>query len=171
MKFGSKLMHQADVLASFTEDAPRITRTYLSPEHKQAGEYLIGLMRDAGMEAGFDALGNIAGRYAAAKSAGANPPVVMTGSHQDSVRNAGKYDGLYGILTAIACVGDLNARGKRLPYALEVIGFCDEEGLRFGVTLIGSKAMAGAFDPAWLDKADANGVSMREAIRDRKSVV
>ena len=165
MKFGSKLMHQADVLASFTEDAPRITRTYLSPEHKQAGEYLIRLMRDAGMEAGFDALGNIAGRYAAAKSAGANPPVVMTGSHQDSVRNAGKYDGLYGILTAIACVGDLNARGKRLPYALEVIGFCDEEGLRFGVTLIGSKAMAGAFDPAWLDKADANGVSMREAIR------
>ena len=164
MKFGPMLMRQADVLAGFTEDAPRITRTYLSPEHKQAGEYLIGLMRDAGMNAGFDALGNMVGRYAAVASAGANPPVVMTGSHQDSVRNAGKYDGLYGILTAIACAGDLNARGKRLPYSLEVIVFCDEEGVRFGATLIGSKAMAGAFDPAWLDQTDANGVSMREAI-------
>ena len=167
MKFGPALMQQADLLAAFTEDAPRITRTYLSKEHKQAGAYLIGLMRSAGMEAGFDALGNIVGRYAAATPASSTPaPVVMTGSHQDSVRNAGKYDGLYGILTAIACVGDLHARGKRLPYALEVVGFGDEEGVRFGATLIGSKAMAGAFDPAWLAKTDANGVSMREAIRD-----
>ena len=162
MKFGPALMQQADALARFTEDAPRITRTYLSPEHKAAGQYLIGLMRDAGMEAHLDALGNIVGRYAAAA---ANAPVVMTGSHQDSVRNAGKYDGLFGILTAIACVKDLHTRGKRLPYTLEVIGFGDEEGVRFGATLIGSKAMAGAFDPAWLDKADTNGVTMREALR------
>lgn len=161
MKFGPALLQQADVLAGFTEDAPRITRTYLSAEHKQAGEYLIGLMREAGMDAGFDALGNIVGRYAAANPAA---PIVMTGSHQDSVRNAGKYDGLYGILTAIACVKDLHTRGKRLPYTLEVVGFCDEEGVRFGATLIGSKAMAGAFDPAWLDKADANGITMRDAI-------
>ena len=178
MKFGPTLMQQADVLAGFTEDAPRITRTYLAPEHKQAGDYLISLMQDAGMEAGYDALGNITGRYAAAYrnnmsngnhagngTASSSTPVVITGSHQDSVRNAGKYDGLYGILSAIACVKDLHSRGKRLPYTLEVIGFGDEEGVRFGVTLIGSKAMAGAFDPAWLDKQDANGVSLREAIR------
>ena len=171
MKFGPTLMQQADVLAGFTEDAPRITRTYLSAEHKQAGDYLISLMRDAGMEAGYDALGNIVGRYAAATKDGnlagrtGDVPVVMTGSHQDSVRNAGKYDGLYGILSAIACVKDLHTRGKRLPYTLEVVGFGDEEGVRFGVTLIGSKAMAGAFDPAWLDKQDATGVSLREAIR------
>ena len=168
MNFGTALMQQAEALAHFTEDAPRVTRTYLSPEHKAAGDYLIGLMRDAGMEAGFDALGNIVGRYAAAGAgtAVATAPVVITGSHQDSVRNAGKYDGLYGILTAIACVKNLRARGKRLPYTLEVIGFGDEEGVRFGATLIGSKAMAGAFDPAWLDKADANGVTMRQALRD-----
>ena len=167
MKFGATLMRQAEDLARFTEDAPRVTRTYLSSEHKAAGDYLIGLMRAAGMEAGFDALGNIVGRYAAADASGSAPaPVVITGSHQDSVRNAGKYDGLYGILTAIACVGDLHARHKRLPYTLEVIGFGDEEGVRFGATLIGSKAMAGAFDPAWLDKADANGVTMRQALRD-----
>src|SRR6266508_820603 len=86
MRFGEDLMRQADVLGLFTEDAPRITRTYLSEQHKQAGEYLIGLMRRAGMSAGFDALGNVVGRYEAAD---ARAPTVMTGSHMDSVRNAG----------------------------------------------------------------------------------
>ena len=161
MRYGTDLMRQADVLALFSEDTPQITRTYLSEQHKQAGEYLIGLMRRAGMTAGFDALGNIVGRYEAANP---NAPVVMTGSHQDSVRNAGKYDGLFGIITAIACVKDLNDRGKRLPYTLEVVGFGDEEGVRFGATLIGSKAMAGSFEPAWLDKADDTGVTMRQAL-------
>ncbi len=163
MKFGPDLMAQADALARFTADAPRITRTYLSAEHKAAGEYLIGLMLEAGMQADFDALGNIVGRYAAADPAA---PIVMTGSHQDSVRNAGKYDGLFGILSAIACVRDLHQRGMRLPFTLEVIGFGDEEGVRFAATLIGSKAMVGAFDPAWLTKTDADGVSMAQALRD-----
>jgi hydantoinase/carbamoylase family amidase len=163
MKFGPALMEQADALACFTSDAPRITRTYLSAEHKAAGEYLIGLMRAAGMDAGFDAIGNVVGRYMAQDPAA---PVIMTGSHQDSVRNAGKYDGLFGILTAIACVKDLHARGKRLPYTLEVVGFGDEEGVRFAATLIGSKAMAGAFDPAWLERMDADGITMRQAIID-----
>lgn len=161
MRFGEDLMRQADVLGLFTEDAPRVTRTYLSEQHKQAGEYLIGLMKRAGMEAGFDALGNIVGRHVADDP---NAPVVMTGSHQDSVRNAGKYDGLFGIITAIACVQDLHNRGKKLPYTFEVVGFGDEEGVRFGVTLIGSKAMAGSFEPAWLDKTDDKGVTMRRAL-------
>ena len=112
MRFGTELLRQSDVLAQFTSDAPRVTRTYLSDEHKRAGEYLLGLMRDAGMSAEFDALGNIVGRYEAADP---KAPVVMTGSHQDSVRNAGKYDGLFGIITAIACVKDLHRRGQRLP--------------------------------------------------------
>lgn len=161
MKFGTEILKQADVLAAFTEDAPRITRTYLSAEHKQAGEYLIGLMRDAGMNAQFDPLGNIVGRYEAGIPFA---PVVMTGSHQDSVRNAGKYDGLFGILSPIACVKELHRQGKRLPYTLDIVGFGDEEGVRFPATLVGSKAMAGKFDPAWLDKADADGVTMRQAI-------
>lgn len=163
MRFGTELMRQADVLGLFSEDAPRVTRTYLSPEHRKAGDYLIGLMRRAGMSAGFDALGNIVGRYEATDPAA---PVVMTGSHQDSVRNAGKYDGLFGIISAIACVKDLHDRGKKLPYALEVVGFGDEEGVRFGATLIGSRAMAGSFDPAWLDNADDNGVTLRQALVD-----
>jgi allantoate deiminase len=161
MRFGHDILKQADILATFTEDAPRVTRTYLSKEHRQAGDYLIGLMRDAGMNADYDAFGNIVGRYEAGVPFA---PVVMTGSHQDSVRNAGKYDGLFGILSPIACVKALNAQGKRLPYTLEIVGFGDEEGVRFGVTLIGSKAMAGNFDPTWLEKKDADGVTMREAI-------
>jgi hydantoinase/carbamoylase family amidase len=84
----------------------------------------------------------------------------------DSVVNAGKYDGVFGILSAIACVRDLHARGKRLPFSFEIVAFGDEEGVRFGVTLIGSKALAGNFDPAFLDKEDANGISLRAAIRN-----
>ena len=162
MRFGAELMRQADVLASFTEDPPRITRRYLSPQHRQAGNYLIALMREAGMSAGFDALGNVVGRYA---SDGSQGPVVMTGSHQDSVRNAGKYDGVFGILTAIACVRDLYQRGRRLSYALEIVAFGDEEGVRFGATMTGSRAMAGTFDAACLDLADDDGITMREALR------
>jgi allantoate deiminase len=163
MKYGTEILKQADVLATFTEDAPRVTRTYLSKEHRQAGDYLLSLMRDAGMVADYDAMGNIVGRYEAGVPFA---PIVMTGSHQDSVRNAGKYDGLFGILSPIACVKELNRQGKRLPYTLEIVGFGDEEGVRFGVTLIGSKAMAGNFDASWLEKKDANGVTMRQAMAD-----
>lgn len=162
---GARLMAQADALAAFTSDAPRLTRTYLSPEHRQAADWLIALMREAGFdEAGCDALGNIVGRYHG--RAGASSPVVMSGSHQDSVRNAGRYDGPFGILCAIECVRALSSSRVRLPFTFEVVGFGDEEGVRFGLTLIGSKAMAGAFDPAWLDKADADGTTLARALRD-----
>jgi allantoate deiminase len=161
MRFGNALMAQADRLAQFTEDPPGVTRRYLTPQHKQAAEYLIELMREAGMTAGCDALGNVVGRYEAEPQ---NAPVMMTGSHMDSVRNAGKYDGLFGILTAIACVKNLHDRDRQLPYALEIVGFGDEEGVRFGAALIGSRAMAGTFDPAWLDQRDDDGVTMRQAL-------
>jgi len=161
MRFGTDILRQADALAAFTEDPPRITRRYLTPQHRQAGDFLASLMREAGMEARYDELGNVVGRYAADRP---DARVVMTGSHMDSVRNAGRYDGLFGILTAIACVRDLHRRGKRLPFAFEVVAFGDEEGVRFGVTLIGSKAMGGSFDPAWLDAKDASGTTLREAL-------
>jgi len=161
VRFGQDILRQADDLAAFSEDAPRITRRYLTPEHRQAGGYLLGLMRDAGMEAGYDALGNVVGRY---RAEAPEAPTVMSGSHMDSVRNAGRYDGLFGILTAIACVRDLSSRGKRLPFTFEVVAFADEEGVRFGVTLVGSKAMGGSFDPAWLDVKDAGGTTLREAL-------
>jgi len=161
MDHGTTILEQADILAAISEEPGRITRTYLTPQHREAGERIAGWMREAGMEAAFDPLGNVVGRYAAASR---DAPVVMSGSHMDSVVNAGRYDGIFGILSAIACVRDLNMRGKRLPFTFEVVAFGDEEGVRFGVTLIGSKALGGSFDPIFLDKRDANSVTLREAI-------
>jgi hydantoinase/carbamoylase family amidase len=154
-------MDRAQVLGAITEDPPRVTRTYLTPQHREAGERLAGWMREAGMAVHWDALGNVVGRYPGATD---DAPVVMTGSHLDSVRDAGKYDGLFGILSPIECVAALNAQGRRLRHAIEVVAFGDEEGVRFGVTLIGSKAMSGNFDPAWLERTDADGVTMRDAL-------
>jgi len=162
-RFGESILARAELLAAITQDAPRLTRAYLTPEHRRAGELIAGWMREAGMSVHWDALGNVVGRY---EGSVADAPVLMTGSHLDSVRNAGRYDGLFGILSPIACVADLNRRGLRLPVAIEVVAFGDEEGVRFGVTLIGSKAMAGAFNPAWLEATDAGGLSMRDALRE-----
>ena len=114
------------------------------------------------MSAGIDAIGNIVGRYE-----GVRPelPCLMLGSHLDTVRDAGKYDGMLGVVAAIECVHALKASGTRLPVAVEVAGFADEEGVRFSATLLGSRAIAGTFDVTTLDKTDRNGISMREAIR------
>ena len=124
-------------------------------------------MRDAGMAAHLDAIGNVCGRYE-----GERPglPCLMLGSHYDTVRDAGKWDGPLGVITAIACVADLNRRGVRLPFAVEVIGFADEEGVRFASTLLGSRAVAGTFDESVLDARDRDGLSMREAMRNSGSI-
>ncbi len=161
MRFGNTILEQAEILGAMTQDEGQVTRIFLSREHRLAGEQIKAWMLDAGMQAEFDALGNVVGRYAAESP---DAPLVLTGSHMDTVVNAGKYDGLFGILTAIACVKDLHSRGKRLPYTLEVIAFADEEGVRFGISMMGSKAIAGKFDPAMLQSTDANGVSMRDAL-------
>jgi allantoate deiminase len=91
-------------------------------------------------------------------------PCLMLGSHYDTVRDAGKWDGPLGVITAIACVADLNRRGVRLPFAIEVVGFADEEGVRFASTLLGSRAVAGTFDESVLNARDADGLAMREAM-------
>jgi hydantoinase/carbamoylase family amidase len=161
MRFGPAILARCDALAALSEDAGRLTRTYLTPQHRAAGEMVAGWMRDAGMEARFDALGNVVGRYAAADP---DAPVLVTGSHMDTVVDAGRYDGIFGIVSPIACVADLHARQRRLPYTLEVVAFGDEEGVRFGVSMLGSRALAGRFDMAVLDRRDANGVSLREAL-------
>ena len=113
------------------------------------------------MQAQLDPIGNCIGRYE-----GERPglPCLMLGSHLDTVRDAGRYDGMLGVVAAIECVHALNARGRRLPFAVVVVGFADEEGVRFGTTLLGSHAVAGTFDPAVLDKVDAKGVTMRDAL-------
>ena len=139
-----------------------LTRVFLSPQQAQANTLVLGWMREAGMQAHVDAMGNCVGRYEGSE---ADLPCLMLGSHLDTVRDAVKYDGMLGVLAAIECVGALHDTNTRLPFAIEIIGFGDEEGVRFGSTLLGSRAVAGTFDPTLLDKTDAGGMTMREALR------
>ncbi len=159
---GARLMARADELARHSEQSGGLTRVSLSPEYRGAADLVLGWMREAGMEARLDAIGNVVGRYE-----GDRPglPCLMLGSHLDTVRDAGRYDGMLGVISGIECVHALYAAGKRLPFAIEVIGFTDEEGVRFGVTLLGSRAIAGTFDPAILEARDKSGKSLAEALR------
>ncbi|MBO1017908.1 2-oxo-4-hydroxy-4-carboxy-5-ureidoimidazoline decarboxylase [Achromobacter sp. SD115] len=140
----------------------QLTVTYLTAAHRACAGLLSQWMRDCGFdEVGFDAVGNVVGRYLAARP---DAPTLMTGSHYDTVRNAGKYDGRLGIFVPMACVRELHRQGKRLPYHLEVIGFAEEEGQRYRATFLGSGALIGDFKPEWLDQQDADGISMRDAM-------
>ncbi|HEU4353927.1 MAG TPA: allantoate amidohydrolase [Burkholderiales bacterium] len=159
----ARIMERCDALARHSELPGGLTRVFLSPEARAASDKVLGWMRDAGMQARLDAIGNTAGRYE-----GERPglPCLMLGSHLDTVRDAGRYDGMLGVVTAIECVNVLNSKKKRLPFAIEVIGFGDEEGVRFGTTLLGSRAVAGIFDERALEAKDQNGKTMREALRE-----
>src|SRR5690349_24263436 len=160
---GARILERCDALARCSENPDGLTRVYLSAEQRDAGALVLRWMQEAGMSARLDAAGNVVGRYE-----GARPglPCLMLGSHLDTVRDAGKYDGMLGVVGAIACVDALNRAGERLPFAIEVLGFGDEEGVRFGGTLIGSRAVAGAFDPALLALRDAGGTSLADAYQD-----
>ena len=141
----------------------QLTVTYLTDAHRACAADIASRMRDCGFdEVAIDAVGNVVGRYH-----GATPhaPALLTGSHYDTVRNGGKYDGRLGIFVPMACVQQLHAAGRRLPFAFEVIGFAEEEGQRYKATFLGSGALTGHFNPAWLDQQDAEGVTMRDAMR------
>ena len=137
-----------------------ICRVYLSPEHQAANAQVLQWMAEAGMTTQIDAVGNVRGRYAASVD---DAPVLIIGSHLDTVPDAGAYDGILGVLLGITAVAELNASGTRLPFAIEVIGFGEEEGVRFGTTLMTSRALAGTWQNDWWDLTDENGVSVREA--------
>jgi allantoate deiminase len=162
MLSAERIMQRCDELARFTESAPSLTRVFLSEEHRQAADCVMRWMRQAGMEAHLDAMGNVVGRYEAQRPA---MPAVMLGSHLDTVRNAGRYDGMLGVVTAIECVQALNDSARRLPFAVDVVGFGDEEGVRFGATLLGSRAVAGTFDGSALDTKDGSGLTLAEAMK------
>ena len=151
-----------EALAKLSELDGGLTRVYLSDEQRRANVLVLGWMREAGMSARLDAAGNCVGRYE-----GERPglPALVLGSHLDTVRDAGRYDGMLGVIAGIECVHALDARGRRLPFAVEVIGFADEEGTRFNATLLGSRAVAGTFRREVLDAVDRQGISMREALR------
>ncbi|MCA1857561.1 allantoate amidohydrolase [Massilia oculi] len=160
-RFGAQVMDWAETLGAISDAEGQLTCAYMTDAHRRSAAQLRDWMREAGMEAHIDAAGNVVGRYAAAQ---ADAKTLLTGSHYDTVRNGGKYDGRLGILLPIALVRHLHARGERLPFHLEVIGFAEEEGVRFRSTFLGSSAITGRFDPRLLEQRDGDGTSMREAL-------
>jgi N-carbamoyl-L-amino-acid hydrolase len=168
----------------------QLTVTYLTDAHRACAAQLVRWMRECGFdEVKIDAVGNVVGVYYSQSEAddlkpspakgrereGSGPsshevaPVssrrLLTGSHYDTVRNGGKYDGRLGIFVPMICVRELHRSGRRLPFAVEVVGFAEEEGQRYKATFLGSGALVGQFDARWLDQEDAAGTTMREAMR------
>lgn len=158
---GTRIVARCDELAALTEEPGVLTRTFLTPMHKATNERVAGWMAEAGMTVRTDPIGNIVGRYEGARPDG---PTVMVGSHLDTVRNAGRYDEIMGVITGIEAVEALSRGGRRLPYAIEVVGFGDEEGVRFDSALIGSRAIAGTLPSTVLQSKDAAGVTVAEAL-------
>lgn len=165
---GNQAWDCAELLAQHTDpgyaERGELTVTYLTDAHRACAAQLKSWMRDCGFdEVSIDAVGNVVGVYF-----GTDPrrPRLLTGSHYDTVRNGGKYDGRLGIFVPMICVRELHRAGKRLPYAFEVVGFAEEEGQRYKATFLGSGALTGHFNSTWLDQLDADGVSMRDAMRN-----
>lgn len=158
-----RIMDRCDSLARHSEQPGQLTRVFLSREHRGAADEVLGWMRAAGMQAHMDAIGNVIGRY---EGTAAGLPALLLGSHLDTVRDAGRYDGMLGVVTAIECVQAFADTGRRFPFAIEIAGFGDEEGVRFGTTLLGSRALAGTFDAGTLDARDRDGVTLGQALHD-----
>lgn len=158
-----RILARCDALAELSDLPTAIRRVYLSAEHRLANERVGGWMREAGMAVWQDAAGSVWGRHAANAE---NAPALVIGSHLDTVPNAGRYDGILGVLLGIAAVEALHREGRRLPFPVEVVGFGEEEGVRFGTTLITSRAFAGTWDADWLNLTDEGGVTLAAAMTD-----
>jgi len=163
LTFGPRILELADRLAVHSELTGALACTYLTPAHRATANELAQWMRDAGMAVEIDGVANVVGRYAAAAGPAA-ARTLLVGSHYDTVVDAGKYDGRLGILTGLVVIEHLNRTGRRLPFAIELIAFSEEEGLRYSASYIGSTAVAGSFDRSLLARRDEAGVSLAEAI-------
>ena len=165
---GNQVWDWAEHLAQHSDEGfaqrGELATTYLTPAHRAVAAQLAQWMRACGFDdVHHDAVGNVVGVY---HGQATDAPRLLTGSHYDTVRNGGKYDGRLGILVPMACVQQLHAAGQRLPFGLEVVGFAEEEGQRYKAAFLGSSALVGNFDAQWLEQADANGITMRQAMAD-----
>ena len=163
---GNQVWDWQETLAQYSDpgfaEQGQLTVTYLTDAHRACAQRIKQDMLEAGCDSvNIDAVGNVVGVY---KGNGAELRNLMTGSHYDTVRNGGKYDGRLGIYVPLACVQHLKQTGKRLPFGLEIIAFAEEEGQRFKATFLGSGALTGDFNSEWLEQRDADGSSMREAM-------
>ncbi len=155
-------MRRIDALARISEEPGRLTRTFCSEAMRRANDLVGRWMREAGMTVHEDAIGNLIGRTTTQRS---ERKLLLLGSHLDTVRNAGKFDGPLGVILAISCVEELRKTRTQLPFDIAILGFADEEGVRYQSAYLGSRVVAGTFDPADLKRKDANDVSMGDAIR------
>jgi N-carbamoyl-L-amino-acid hydrolase len=171
---GNDVWDWQEKLSQHSEAADALTVTYLTDAHRACAQRISHWMRDCGFDSvAIDAVGNVVGRYEnnsfLCNTDGSynqkSSKTLLTGSHYDTVRNGGKYDGRLGIFVPMACVRELHRAGRRLPFAIEVVAFAEEEGQRFNATFLGSGALTGDFKPEWLDQLDADGVSMRQAMQ------
>jgi beta-ureidopropionase / N-carbamoyl-L-amino-acid hydrolase len=173
-ELGNRVWDWAEALAVHSDagyaERGELTVTYLTDAHRAVAAQLLAWMRDdCGFDdASIDAVGNVVGVY---HGVDRGAPRLLTGSHYDTVRNAGKYDGRLGILVPMAAVSELARAGRRLPFGIEVVGFAEEEGQRYRATFLGSSALCGRFDPRWLEQADADGVTMHEAMTQARLAV
>ena len=164
---GNRVWDWAERLATHSEpgyaERGELTVTYLTDAHRAVAQQLAHWMKsDCGFDdVEIDAVGNVVGVYHGTDLAA---PRLLTGSHYDTVRNGGKYDGRLGILVPMACVRELSQAGRRLPFGLEVVGFAEEEGQRYKAVFLGSGALTGHFNPEWLAQKDADGITMRQAM-------
>ena len=152
---------RCEMLGRFSEDAAGTRRTFLSAPMRDCHREVSSWMKTLGMTVSVDAVGNLRGFYAGSSLAA---PRILMGSHLDTVPNAGAFDGILGVVLAVALVESLE--GRKLPFGIEVIGFSEEEGVRFGVPFIGSRALVGRVDEELLGRKDAQGISVRKAIQD-----
>jgi allantoate deiminase len=159
-----QLVHRLDDLGRVSDERGRLARTFLSPAMKRANARVGEWMKAAGLKVREDAVGNLIGRGEAGRP---GAPTLVLGSHLDTVLDAGRFDGALGVLLPIVALGELRRRGVRLPYAVEVLGFSEEEGVRFGSAYLGSKGYAGRLRPADLRLRDAAGVSVGEVLAQR----
>jgi allantoate deiminase len=160
------VLERCDLLARCSEGPGCLTRRFATPALEEARDLVDGWMREAGLHTRRDPLGNLFGRRPGDHLSGGRPGgerTLMLGSHIDTVRDAGRYDGPLGVLVALACAERL--RETELPFALEIAAFADEEGVRYGTGYLGSSVPAGRFDEAWLERVDADGTTLADAIR------
>src|SRR2546428_12199970 len=155
------VMERCDILGSYSEEPDCLTRPFASQAMRQVNEAVASWMHGAGMTVQEGKVGNLFGRFEASQ---AGAKTLLLGSHLDTVRDAGKYDGPLGVMIAIACVERLYAQRERLPFAIEVLGFADEEGLRYHSAYIGSRAVAGAFYPGGIHFTPCPGSTTAEGV-------
>jgi len=158
---GEQLWDWAKELATHSENIEWLTCTYATPQHTAVAEQLMAWMHECGFDdVSRDAVGNVVSVYN-----GTGDQRLLTGSHYDTVRRAGRFDGRLGIFVPMLVVRELHRAGKRLPFGIEVVGFSEEEGQRYAATFLASTALAAKFDPRWLDQRDEQGISLGDAMR------